>query len=102
MCKKITIIKIGVHKKITFCSLKHYTANGNGKAWSEVKFPNFANVNDVYSDFLQKLMEVIDKVAPVKNKRIKTSFQEWFDFEISEKLMIRDKLFKKYKKSGFM
>ena len=40
-------------------------------------------------------MEVIDKVAPVKNKRIKTSFQEWFDCEISEKLMIRDKLFKK-------
>ena len=38
-------------------------------------------------------MEVIDTVVPVKNKRIK------FNIEISEKLIIRDKLFKKYKKT---
>ena len=44
-------------------------------------------------------MEVIDKVAPVKNKRIKRNSQEWFDSEISEKLIIRDKFFKKYKKT---
>ena len=56
-------------------------------------------MNDAYSIFIQKLMEVIDKVAPVKNKRIKRNSQEWFDSEISEKLIIRDKLFKKYKKS---
>ena len=46
---------------------------------------------------IQKLMEVIDKAAPVKNKRIKRNSQEWFD--ISEKLIIRDKFFKKYKKN---
>ena len=56
-------------------------------------------MNDAYSDFIQKLMEVIDKVAPVKNKRIKRNSQEWFDSEISEKLIIRDKFFKKYKKT---
>ena len=55
-------------------------------------------MNDAYSDFIQKLMKVIDKVAPVKNKRIKRNSQEWFDSEISEKLIIRDKHFKKYKK----
>ena len=44
-------------------------------------------------------MEVIDKVAPVKSKRIKRNSQEWFDSEISEKLIIWDKLFKKYKKT---
>ena len=44
-------------------------------------------------------MEVIDKVAPVKNKRIKRNSQEWFNSEISEKLIIRNKLFKKYKKT---
>ena len=44
-------------------------------------------------------MEVIDKVAPVRSKRIKRNSQEWFDSEISEKLIIRDKLFKKYKKT---
>ena len=44
-------------------------------------------------------MEVIKKAALVKNKRIKRNSQEWFDIEISEKLIILDKLFKKYKKT---
>ena len=44
-------------------------------------------------------MEVIDKVAPVKNKRAKRNSQELFDNEILEKLIIRDKLFKKYRKA---
>ena len=44
-------------------------------------------------------MKVIDKVAPVKNKRIKRNSQEWFGSEILEKLIIRDKIFKKYKKT---
>ena len=56
-------------------------------------------MNDAYSNFIQKLMEVIDKVAPVKSKRIKRNSQEWFDIEISGKLIIRDKLFKKYTKT---
>ena len=71
----------------------------------ETNFPEykkFDNVNDAYSNFIQKLIEFIDKVAPVKNKRIKRNSQEWFDSEISEKIIIRDKLLKKYKKLGFM
>ena len=71
----------------------------------ERNFPEYKildNVNDAYLNFIQKLMEVIDKVAPVKNKRIKRNSQKWFDSEISEKLIIRDKFFKKYKKLGFM
>ena len=60
---------------------------------------NLDNVNDAYSNFIQKLMEVIDKVAPVKNKRIKRNSQEWLDCEISEKLTIWDKRFKIYKKT---
>ena len=54
----------------------------------ETNFPEykkFDNVNDAYSNFIHKLMEVTDKVAPVKSKRIKRNSQEWFDSEISEK-----------------
>ena len=50
-------------------------------------------MNDAYSNFIQKLTEALDKVAPVKSKRIKRDSQEWFDSEISEKLIIWDKLF---------
>ena len=55
-----------------------------------------------YSNFIQKLMEVIDKVAPVKSKRLKKKSLEWFDSEISEKPIIWDRFFKKQKKLGFM
>ena len=48
-------------------------------------------------------MEIIDKVVPTKNKVIKRNSQEWFDSEISENLIIRDKLSKKYeRKPRFM
>ena len=72
--RKITKIKRGGHKKITLRSLKNYTVDGYEKALIEINFSEykkFDNVNDAYSNFIQKLMEVINKVAPVKNKRIK-------------------------------
>ena len=99
--RKITRIKRGGHKQITFRSFKNYTIDGYEKALVEINFPEykkFDNVNDAYSNFIQKLTEVIDKVASVKSKRIKRNSQGWFDSEISEKL-IWDKLFKKYKKN---
>ena len=77
--RKITRIKRGGHKQITFRSFKHYTIDGYGKALVEINFSEykkFGNVNDAYSNVIQKLMEVIDKVAPVKSKRIKRNSQE--------------------------
>ena len=69
------------------------------KLWLKLIFLSIKtdNVND--ASFIQKLMEVIDKVAQVKNKTIKKNSQEWFDSQISENLIIWDKLFKKNKKN---
>ena len=44
-------------------------------------------------------MPAIDKIAPYKSKRVKGNTQKWFDGEVSEKLNLRNKLFKKFKKS---
>ena len=76
--------------------------NGYEKVLAEINFllyKNLGNVNDAYSSFIQKLREVIDKVAPVKNKRIKRNSQEWFDSKVSEKLIMWDKLFRNTKKN---
>ena len=76
--------------------------DGYEKVLAEINFllyKNLGNVNDAYSSFIQKLREVIDKVAPVKNKR---NSQEWFDSKVSEKLIMWDKLFRNTKKLGFM
>ena len=46
-------------------------------------------------------MGIIDLVATIKSKRIKRNSQELFDGEVTEKISVRGKLFKKCKKSKF-
>ena len=43
---------------------------------------------------------MIDIIAPLKEIRIKGNSKSWFDSEILERINIREKLRKKYKKSG--
>ena len=45
------------------------------------------------------MTEVVNNIASLKTARIKNTSKEWFDREITEKLSIRDKLFKKFKSS---
>ena len=44
-------------------------------------------------------MSVIDTLASFKTKRVKGTSQEWFDGEVLESIALRDKLFKKFKRS---
>ena len=76
--------------------------DGYEKVLAEIHFLLYKNLGNAYSSFIQKLRAVIDKVAPVKNKRIKRNSQEWFDSKVSEKLIMWDKLFRNTKKLGFM
>ena len=82
--------------------MKHYTADLFQQASSRLNFPNYRNFNDIneaYNDFIQKIMNVIDKVAPLKERRVKQNSQEWFDGEIADEIKNHDKLFRKFKKS---
>ena len=56
-------------------------------------------MNKVYGSFIQNLMNVIDKLAPFKIKRVKDNSQEWFDGKVIERKALRGKLFKKFKLS---
>ena len=100
--RKISRIKRGSHKQIKFRSFKHYTADLFEQELSRLNFPNYRNFNDIneaYNDFIQKIMNVIDKVTPLKERWVKRNSQEWFDGEIADEIKNRDKLFKKFKKS---
>ena len=72
--RKFICTKAGTHKQITFCSLKHYTAEAYKEALGKVYFPNYENFSDVskaYENFIQKLMSITDKLAPFKTKQVK-------------------------------
>ena len=58
------------------------------KSLVQMIFPNYekySNANKVYDNFFEKLMEVVNKIAPLKTVRIKNTSSEWFDRKISEK-----------------
>ena len=84
--------------------MKNYTSDYYKEALKQIDFPNYENVGDVneaYSNFFQKLMTIIDKISPYKSKRVKGNTQKRFDGEVLEKLNLRKKLFKKFKKPRF-
>ena len=100
--RKISRIKRGTHLKIRCHSLKNYSTDIYEEALGRVDFPNyinFENINDAYSNFIQKVMGVIDLVAPIKSRQIRQNSQEWFDGKVAEKISVGDKLFKRFKKS---
>ena len=43
------------------------------------------------NDFIEKVMSVIYKVAPIKERRVKQNSQKWFDGEIGNEIKNRDK-----------
>ena len=59
----------------------------------------FSCIDTAYTDFLNKLMKVVNEIAPSKEIRIKNNTQEWFYREIAELIHARKKLFLKFKKS---
>ena len=74
--RKISRIKRGSHKQIKFHSSKHYTVDLFEQELSKLNFPNYRNFNDIneaYNDFIQKIMNVINKVAPYQNSKTKLS-----------------------------
>ena len=70
----------------------------------KVNFSNyerFSCIDAAYTDFLNKLMKVVNEIAPSKDIRIKNNTQDWFDREIAELIHACEKLFLKFKKSTF-
>ena len=71
-CTRKTLkTKTASHKQISFRSLKNYSAVTYEETLKKVKFPNyenFININEAYSNFIQKLTSVIDEIAPCKTK----------------------------------
>ena len=100
--RKITRAKFNKHNTVKIRSLKHYTNDLFLENLRNINFPNYQNyddVNEAYTDLVNKIIVEIDKIAPLKEIRIKNNSQEWFDEEIIEHINKRDKLFQKFKKS---
>ena len=62
-----------------FRSFKHYTVDLFEQELSKLNIPNYRKyneINEAYNDFIQKIMSLIDKVAPIKERRVTQNSQE--------------------------
>ena len=62
-------------------------------------YEHFSCIDAAYTDFLNKLMKVVNEIAPSKEIRIENNTREWFDRDITELIHTHKKLFLKFKKS---
>ena len=99
---KVKRVKFNKHNNMLLRSLKHYTVNLFVEGLQKVNFLNierFSNIDVAYTDFLNKLMKVVNKIAPSKEIRIKNNSQDRFDREVADLIHVREKLFLKFKRS---
>ena len=100
--RKIQRQKFNKHKYIKCRSFKNYSTELFQEELKSSQFPNynnFDNVDNAYTNFVERLLLCIDKTAPIKEIRIKNRSQVWFDGEIAEAITKRNKPFQKFKKS---
>ena len=99
---KLHRIKSNVHKQKKIRSSKNYSIESLNHGLSMINFPDYEYFNDediAYLDFIQRITSVINKIGPLKEIRIKNDFHDWFDGEILEKIILRDKRLKKLEAS---
>ena len=95
-------MKLNTHKQIKIRFLKNCTMESLNRGLCMIHFPDyeyFHDVNITYSHFIKRITSVINKIAPFKEIRIKWYSQDWFDGEILDKIILRDKRLKKCKAS---
>ena len=64
-----------------------------------IYYSKFKDINEAYSDNIDKVTSVIDQMAPMKEIRVRNNSQDWFDAEIQEQIETREKLLAKFKMS---
>ena len=98
--RKILRAKANMHNQVKVRSLKTYTPERFVEELKKINFLNyniFSDINAAYSDLVEKITTVIDKVAPYKEVRIKNNTEDWFDDEIAEAIKFREKCLIRFK-----
>ena len=91
--RKISRTKTNRHNQIRVRSLKNYTQEILIGELKKINFPDydiFSNINIAYKDLVEKILSVVDKIAPYKVLRVKNNTQDWFDSEVSEAINLRE------------
>ena len=103
--RKILRTKANMHNQIRVRSLRKYTPELLIKKLKKINFPKyniFSNVNIAYLDLVEKILSVVDKIAPFKDLRIKNNTQDWFDDEVAKAIKLREKRRKQFESTKLL
>ena len=66
--------------------------------WAKVT--SVKNVNDSWKLFHEMFLQILDRVAPIKNVRLKQRTEQWFTGDILRSISVRDKAWKQYREQN--
>ena len=91
LARKLHRMKSNTHKQIKIRSLKIYAIKSLNQHLRMIRLPDwhFHNVTIAYSDFIQRITRVINKIALFKEIRIKNCSEDWFDGEFLDKIILK-------------
>ena len=62
-------------------------------------YSTFESIDEAYSNLTAYLQDIVNKILPIKDIRIKGNTKPWFDNSIIDAIRVRDKLKEKFLKS---
>ena len=92
MTRRLHRRKSNTHKKIKIRSIKNCIIESLNQGLRVISFPDNEHFNDVdivYADLIQRITQVINKIASFKEIRIRNYSQDWPDGEILVKIILK-------------
>ena len=101
--RKVKREVLNKHNNVKLRSLKHYCkelldSRLSDTNWNDVFKSN--SVDEAWVFFRGKFMDVIDKIAPVKEVRVKQRTEPWMSSEILHMISERDAALRRFRRSG--
>ena len=90
------------HNTIRFRSMKNYATENFTEKVSEINWFKVINCDDVdvaWSNFKNLFMSVVDKIQPLKEKRLKQRSEPWITFELLDNIRARFQALETFRKN---
>ena len=100
--RKVVRGQVNRHNVVKMRSLRNYSPASLLLELSNVDWSNVLNCNNVnlaWDNFKSVFLKILDKIAPVKEIRLKNRTEPWMDNSILENIRLRDHLLYKFRKN---
>lgn len=100
--RKVKRAPINCHRSLKIRSLKRYDPINFLDMLNKINWMEITNICDVdlaWGQFQTTFLDVLDKIAPQKEIRIKQRSQPWINNDILDKIHLRDKILSEFKKA---